>query len=281
MINYYLLTKPGIILGNLFTVAAGFLLATNGSIDIKLFFVTLTGLGFVMASACVLNNYIDQPIDRKMERTQDRPLVKGTISEKNAIYFAIILGVMGAGILWTFTNLLTLLIAIFGFLVYVVLYSLWKAYTEYGTAIGSIAGAVPPVVGYCSVSNNLDSGAIILFLMLVSWQMPHFFAIALLHLKDYTAAKIPVLPVKHGMHRTKIHMVIYIMSFIFIALLLPIFNYTGQLFLIFTLIFGLTWLYFGIKGLKKENDPFFAKTMFYQSLQVMAAICMAIAIEKI
>ena len=88
---------------------------------------------------------------------------------------------------------MTVFVAGIGFFVYVVLYSLWKCHTIYGTAIGSVAGAVPPVVGYCAVSNHFDAGALILFAMMVLWQMPHFFSIALMHFDDYVAAEIPVL----------------------------------------------------------------------------------------
>src|SRR5436853_2752810 len=126
MINYYLLTKPGIILGNLITVAAGVVLASKGSLYLPLFLATMAGLGFIMASGCVLNNYIDRHVDRKMSRTKERPLVKGTISGRNAILFAIILGLIGNAILLRYTNLLTSLIADIGFFVYVVLYSMWK-----------------------------------------------------------------------------------------------------------------------------------------------------------
>ena len=239
MINYYLITKPGIILGNLITVAAGFLLASKGRIDFWLFFATLIGLAFIIASACVFNNYIDRQIDKKMERTKKRALVTGLISGRNAIAFAIFLGILGSLILLFNTNLLTVLVASVGFLVYVVLYSLWKCRTIYGTAIGSIAGAVPPVVGYCAVSNHFDVGALILFTMLVLWQMPHFFSIAMWHFDDYVAAEIPVLPVKKGMLRTKIHMVLYIVAFIFTAMLLTLFDYTGYVYLAVTTTLGL------------------------------------------
>ena len=100
MINYYLLTKPGIILGNLITVAAGFLLASKGMIDFWLFFATLMGLALIMASACVFNNYIDRQIDKKMKRTKNRALVTGLISGRNAIVFAIFLGIIGNLILF-------------------------------------------------------------------------------------------------------------------------------------------------------------------------------------
>lgn len=281
MINYYLLTKPGIILGNLITVAAGFLLASKGVIDFGLFFATLLGLALIMASACVFNNYIDRKIDKKMERTKNRVLVQGLISGRNAIYFAIFLGIVGNAILLFYTNLLTVFVAGVGFFVYVVLYSLWKCRTIYGTAIGSIAGAVPPVVGYCAVSNHFDAGALILFTMMVLWQMPHFFAIAMYHLDDYSAAKIPVLPVIKGMMRTKIHMMLYIIGFIFSAVMLTVFNYTGYLYLAVALCFGLTWLVLCARGFKSDNDQIWGGQMFRLSLVLIAAICFAIPFDVV
>jgi protoheme IX farnesyltransferase len=279
MINYYLLTKPGIILGNLVTVAAGFLLASKGTIDLWLFFATLLGLAFIMASACVLNNYIDRQVDKKMERTKNRALVTGLIAGHNAILFAIILGLIGNLILLLYTNLLTVMVAGSGFFVYVVLYSFWKCRTVYGTAIGSIAGAVPPVVGYCAVSNHFDAGALILFTMLVLWQMPHFFAIALYHFDDYVAAKIPVLPIQKGMLRTKIHMVLYIFGFILTAMLLTFFHYTGYIYLIVTTSIGLTWLGLCLKGFKSPNDQVWGKHMFRLSLLMIGVMCVVIPFD--
>jgi protoheme IX farnesyltransferase len=281
MINYYLVTKPGIILGNLVTVTAGFLLASKGAVDPWLFLSTLGGLGFIIASACVFNNFIDRQLDRKMERTKDRVLAKGLISESNAIFFAVGLGIAGGLLLLLRTNLLTLFVASIGFFVYVVLYSLWKGRTIYGTAIGSIAGAVPPVVGYCAVSNHFDAGALILFLMLVLWQMPHFFAIALFHLEDYTAAGIPVLPIQKGVFRTKIHMLLYIFSFSTMAMMLTFFNYTGYLFLIVASSCGLTWLWLCARGFNTEDDSLWGRRMFRLSLVLIAAICLAIPLDTV
>lgn len=281
MINYYLLTKPGIIMGNLVTLAAGFFLASKGAVDIWLFFQTLLGLTFIMASACVFNNYIDRQIDKKMERTKNRVLAKGLISGSNAILFATLLGVIGALILIQYTNPLTVFVAAIGFFVYVVLYSLWKSRTIYGTAIGSVAGAVPPVVGYCAVSNQFDIGALILFAMLVLWQMPHFFSIALLHFKDYTAAKIPVLPILKGVWRTKIHMVLYILSFIATATMLTFFNYTGYLYLIVTISVGVLWLSLCVKGFKIDNDQRWGGQMFRLSLLMIGAICFIIPFDLV
>lgn len=281
MINYYLITKPGIILGNLVTVAAGFLLASKGIMDYTLFLATLAGLAFIMASACVFNNYIDRQTDKKMKRTKSRALASGLISEYSAISFAILLAIAGNIILFLFTNFLTVLVAASGFFVYVVLYSLWKCYTIYGTAIGSFAGAVPPVVGYCAVSNQFDLGAAILFAMLVLWQMPHFFSIAVYHYDDYAAADIPVLPVKKGLLRTKIHMLMYILAFILSAALLAFFNYTGYLYLVVAITTGLAWLGLCVKGFTSDDEQLWGQRMFYASLITICLICFVIPFDVI
>lgn len=279
MINYYLLTKPGIIMGNLLTVAAGFLLASKGSIDLWLFFATLMGLAFVMASSCVFNNYINREDDKKMERTKNRALVTGLISGKNAIVFGIALGIIGGLILFLYTNLLTVIVAGIGFFVYVILYSFWKCRTIYGTAIGSIAGATPPVVGYCAVSNHFDMGGLILFMIMVLWQMPHFFAIAMYHLDDYTKADIPVLPVKKGIFRTKIHMMVYILGFVLTASMLTFFNYTGYMYLLVTTSVGLAWLGLCLLGFKRDNNQLWGRQMFRLSLVMIIATCFVISLR--
>ncbi len=271
--------KPKIILGNLITVAAGFLLASKGQVDFWLFFMTIIGLAFIIASSCVFNNYINRQIDKKMERTKNRALVVGLISGRNAIVFATFLGIIGSLILLLYTNLLTVIIAFVGFFVYVVLYSFWKCRTIYGTAIGSISGAVPPVIGYCAVSNQFDLGAFILFLIMVFWQMPHFFSIAMYHFDDYVAAKMPVLPVQKGMLRTKIHMLFYIIGFILASLMLTIFDYTGYVYLIVTMSIGVAWLGLCMKGFKSDNDQLWGRNMFHMSLLVIIAICFIIPLD--
>lgn len=280
MINYYLITKPGIVLGNLICVASAFLLASKGALPLALFLATVLGLGLVMASACVFNNYIDRPLDKKMERTKNRALVKGLISDKNALLFATLLGIAGFAILYKYTNELTAAVAFIGFFVYVILYSLWKSKTVYGTAIGSIAGAVPPLVGYLAVQNKIDLGALILFSMLVLWQMPHFFSIALYRQDDYLKANIPVLPIVKGPLHTKVRMLCYIVAFIFASALLTYNNYTGYLFLGVATMASLLWLYNCLRGFSEENDnKIFGKSMFRTSLVVINAICIMIPLE--
>lgn len=281
MINYYLLTKPKIVMGNLVTLVAGFLLASKGTFDIPLFLQTFLGLALIMASACVFNNYIDRKVDKKMSRTKNRPLVTGRISVRNALAFATGLALIGVLVLFAYTNLLTVIVAAVGFFVYVVLYSLWKCHTIYGTAIGSIAGAVPPVIGYTAVSNQLDLGAWILFLMLILWQMPHFFAIALYHFDDYTAAKIPVLPIMKGVARTKIHMLIYILAFMLTAALLTFFHYTGYVYLAVATVTSLMWLWLCLKGFQNVNPQQWGKHMFQLSLLIIISICIVIPFDTI
>ena len=281
MINYYLLTKPGIIMGNLVTVAAGFLLASKGEIQFWLFLQTLLGLALIMASGCVCNNYIDRQIDKKMERTKNRALVQGLISGRSALLFATVLGVAGGVVLAHYTNRLTVCVAASGFFVYVVLYSFWKCHTIFGTAIGSIAGAVPPVVGYCAVSNRFDAGAVILFAMMVLWQMPHFFAIAMYHFDDYVKAGVPVLPVMKGPLRTKVHMVFYIMGFIVTTGLLTLFHYTGYVYLVVAFTLGIAWLVLCLKGFDSSNDRLWGQQMFRLSLVIICAICFVIPFDVV
>lgn len=215
MIKQYLqVTKPGIIFGNLISVVGGFLLASKGNIDYPLFLATLVGVSLVVASGCVFNNYIDRDIDKKMERTKNRVLVKGLIQPKISLVYATLLGIAGGALLYFAANALSMWLALAGFIIYVGVYSLYmKRNSVYGTLIGSLSGAAPPVIGYCAVSNEFDAGALILLLIFSLWQMPHSYAIAIFRFKDYQAANIPVLPVVKGISVAKNHITLYILAF--------------------------------------------------------------------
>lgn len=269
--SYCLLTKPGIILGNVITTVGGFALASKGQIDFLLFFATLIGLSFVIGSACAFNNYIDREADVKMDRTKNRALARGDISGRSALIFGGAIGALGATILGMSTNLRTLSVALFGFLVYVVLYSFSKYRSIHGTLIGSIAGAVPPVVGYCAVSNKLDAPAWILFAIIVMWQMPHFFSIAIYRMDDYIKAGIPLLPVQKGMIQTKVQMILYIIGFIATSSLLSLLDYTGITYFFIVLLLGGIWLALGLQGFKSSNDIRWARKMFVFSLLMITA----------
>jgi heme o synthase len=277
--SYYMLTKPGIIMGNLVTAAAGLALASKGHIDYLLFFITLLGLSFIIASACVCNNYLDRDMDQKMARTKNRPLVKGVISVQNALAFAAVLGGLGTLVLGVYTNFITTCAALTGFFAYVVLYGVWKYRSIHGTLIGSIAGAVPPVVGYTAVTNSLDLGAFLLFIIVMLWQMPHFYAIAMYRLEDYAAASIPVLPVIKGAYETKVHMLLYVIAFIVAALSLPFFGYTGYGYMTVCFGLGAIWLWVSIQGFTSSNDRLWARKMFLFSLVVVTVLCLMISVD--
>lgn len=205
--TYYGLTKPGIVYGNALTATAGFFLASSGTIDWALLFVTLVGLSCIIASACVFNNYFDREIDAQMERTKNRALPAKQISGHNALIFASVLGFLGAALLFFFTNTLTLAVALFGLFVYVALYTPLKRATPHALWAGAIAGATPPVVGYTTVTNSLDFYALALFVFLFLWQIPHFLSIALYRYEEYKAAGIPLLiqesPSEETRHRAR------------------------------------------------------------------------------
>ena len=268
--RYFFLTKPGIILGNAVTAAGGFALASRGNIDFGLFLATLVGLSLVVASACVFNNYTDRHSDAKMERTKNRVLVKGVIPERSALLFAVLLGLFSFLVLALYTNFLTVTVAFSGFFIYVVLYGIWKHRSTLGTVIGSFSGGVPPVVGYCAVSDHFDLGAFLLFLVMVFWQMPHFLAIAMYRLDDYAAASIPVLPVQKGGYVTKVYMLFYIVAFVVATCMLTVLGYTGCLYLGFSVVLGMVWLWQCLRGFWSKDEKLWARRMFLFSLLVVA-----------
>src|SRR3990167_3514634 len=276
--KYYYLTKPGIIRGNVITAAAGFLLASKSEFILGTFVAMLVGISLVIASACVLNNYIDRKIDAKMERTKKRALVSGSISVQNAIIFASVLGFAGLVSL-SFTNLLTICLALIGVIFYVVFYGIAKRKTVHGTLVGSVSGAIPISVGYCAASGAFDIGAILLFLVLVFWQMPHFYALAIYSKKDYQAAGIPALPIKKGNHSTKVQIVLYIIAFIIASYTLMVFGYTGYTYLLVMALLGVWWLRMAVQGFSTKNDEMWAEKVFGFSLIVLLAFSIMIAVE--
>jgi heme o synthase len=267
--NYYHLTKPGIIRGNLMTAAAGFFLAAKQEIEIKLLLATLLGTALIIAASCVINNFIDRKIDEKMSRTQKRALVTGVIGLKQALAYAGVLLAGGFLALASFTNWLTVAVGLAGFLAYVGLYSLFKRRSAYGTLVGSVSGAMPPLAGYVAVSNQLDTTALILFLILCFWQMPHFYAIAIYRKEEYAAAGLPVWPIKHGLASTRRQMIVFMVFYLLALVLLKIYGSAGLIFLIVNLSLGLAWLWFGLNKSAKQDYVKWAKQIFGLSLLVL------------
>jgi heme o synthase len=276
---YYRLTKPGIIYGNVLTAIAGFLLGSDGKIDFVRLLATLTGTALVIASACVINNYIDRDIDAKMKRTKKRALVSGTITGAQALTFAGLLGVIGLIVLATQTNMLTLWIGVIGFVDYVVLYTWSKRHTMFATLIGSISGATSITAGYTAATNTFDIGALLLFMILVLWQMPHFYAISLFRQDDYAAARIPVLPIVKGVLHTKIQILLYIAAFAATVVALTIFGVTGYTFVaVMGLLTGM-WLWRGLQGFEADDHVSWGRKMFLFSLVIIMALSALLSID--
>lgn len=283
MKKFISITKPGIIFGNLITVAGGFGLASQGSYNLILLLATLVGISLIIASGCVFNNIIDRDIDSLMERTKERVMVKGYLAPKVALVYGILLGCLGAWVLYYWANILTVYIALIGLFFYVVVYSLWfKRNSIYGTLIGSISGSIPPVVGYCAVSNKFDLGALILFGLLSVWQMPHSYAIAIFRFNDYSAAGIPVLPVKKGIQIAKRNMLLYVIVFMLISSLLTIYGYTGQYYLIAALAVGFWWIRLAASGFSKlTNDISWARKMFGFSIIAITLLSVMMSLNSV
>ena len=277
----YALAKPGIVYGNITTTLASFLFASRLHPDIAHLIAALLGLGLVIGSACVFNNYIDRRIDAMMERTRHRALVEGTISKHDALSFAILLGILGFCILFVWTNALTAALAGVGFVFYVVCYSWAKRRAYWGTLVGSVSGAMPIIVGYTAVTAKIDYAAVILFLTLVVWQMPHFYAIALNRMKDYERAGIPVLPLVYGARRTKLSIVLYVVVFIFAAETLSLKGYAGISYAVVIAIAGGWWLVLAVQGMGPDADPTWAKRVFKASLIVLLAFCTVLALSPL
>jgi protoheme IX farnesyltransferase len=265
--DYYQLTKPGIIYGNLITATAGFFLASNGLLNIWLLVSMLIGLALVMAGGCVFNNYLDYDLDLKMERTKERAQILDRISKQTLFIYGAILLILGFVILFIFTNLLTVGIALLGVLFYLGLYTPLKRFTVHSTLIGSIAGATPPLIGYCAVSNNFNLEAVLIFLLFVFWQLPHFFAIALYRLSDYTTAGLPVVPTRRSLLITKLQILGYIIAFACTALLFTLLSFTSVSFVATMMVISLVWLFYGLYGLQTTTDiRRWSRLMFFISL---------------
>ena len=278
--NFFSLTKPGIIFGNVITALGGFFLAAKGQINFSLLIFMLVGVSLVIASGCVFNNCIDRDIDKLMKRTQNRVMAKGLISMPVAIMYGFVVGALGIAALYFGTNLLVVIIALIGLFVYVVVYTLWlKRNSIYGTLVGSVSGAVPPVIGYCAVTNKFDVGAFILFLILSLWQMPHSFAIAIYRYDDYLAASIPVLPVKRGIPFTKLSMLLYTIAFAIATLMLTLLGYTGIGYFIVALIVGVYWSYIAISGFYTHNNKQWARKMFVFSIFGLIGLCIMMSVN--
>ncbi|MDO6705559.1 heme o synthase [Photobacterium sp. 1_MG-2023] len=284
MIKGYLsITKPGIIIGNLISVSAGyFLAAKTEGLNGPLLIYTLMGVALVIASGCVINNIFDRDIDQKMSRTQSRLLATGAINVDIAFVYAIVLLLSGTVLLYQQANPLSAVVVLLGFVFYVFFYTMWyKRTSVYGTLVGSVSGAVPPLVGYLAVTNYISLEAILLFTMFCLWQMPHSYAIAMFRMQDYKNAGIPVLPVVAGIQKARRHMMAYVVAFTAVALAMFALGFSGYEYLLVTSGVCLWWCVVTFRSLDENNFVQWSKSVFKTSLFVVTGISCVLGLELI
>lgn len=277
--KYYRLTKPGIIYGNLLSTVGAFFFASNGQNNLTILVSLIIGTSLIIGSACVFNNYIDRDIDSKMKRTKDRALVNGDIPDINALIFGGILAILGFLTLFILINPTTLLVGFTGFVWYVFIYTYSKRSTSLSTLIGTVSGATPPVAGYVAVTNRLDLASFILFMSLVFWQMPHFYAISIYRLKEYMQADIPLLSITKGVTRTKIEIIVYAGLFLITAPLLSVFGFASASYGIIIALISLIWIRTMIENFYIDQDKW-ARKVFGQSLIVLLVFSLSLGLNS-
>ncbi len=193
--SYVALTKPRIIELLLITTVPTMVLAERGWPSTWLVIVTLVGGTLAAGGANAINMYVDRDIDRLMERTRNRPLVTGVIAPRNALVFAVGLEIAAFAVLWAGANLLSATLALSATAFYVGVYTLWlKRTSRQNIVIGGAAGAVPVLVGWAAVTNDLGWAPLVVFGAMFFWTPPHFWALAIKYADDYRAANVPMLP---------------------------------------------------------------------------------------
>lgn len=277
------LIKIGIVNSNLITTFTGLFLAlqfTNRSFlqSIDLLILTLAGTAFIIAGSAAMNNWIDRDIDPLMERTKARPTVSGRFSGRFVFVLAMSFIVLGEVLLFA-VNTSAGLLGLAGVISYVVVYSMWsKRKHVSNTVVGSISGAIPPLVGYSAIEPQLGIGALALFLIMFVWQPPHFYALAMRRTEEYRAASIPMLPVVKGFTRTKKSMLAWVLLLFPLPFLL---SQLGPWFIGFATLLNIGWLYLAVKGFKAKDDMKWATTMFVYSINYMTILFVSIIIFSI
>ena len=262
---YYQLTKPGIIKGNAVHVLAGGLLASVMGVDWRALVGVLIGTSFIIASACVVNNYIDRDIDAKMKRTRKRPSVTGVVSPRAAGSYASVLALIGLYVLFAFTGPLVVVIGAIAYFFYVVVYGYAKRHTVHSTLIGAIPGALPAMAGYVAVDGILSVSALLVFLLVFLWQMPHFYAISVFRKHEYKAAGVPVRAVVKPIVVVKRYVLAYMIAYLGCIVLLIAFDVIGSPSAVLLLAGAGYWLATYAR-MRSADDERWARSIFGASL---------------
>ena len=277
--SYYQLCKPNVVYMMLICAFVGMLLAEQSVGSYSYLFVSLVGIAFCAASAAAINQVIDRKSDASMTRTDQRPLPKGELSVMHASLFAILIGTIGASILYVYVNTLTMLLTIASLIGYAFIYSIYlKRATPQNIVIGGLAGAAPPLLGWSSVTNTIDPYALLLVLIIFVWTPPHFWALAIYRKEEYAKESIPMLPVTHGVVFTKLQIVLYTIILFIVSLLPYVVLMSGIIYFISALVLSSAFLYYSVNLYYSDNDED-AMSTFQFSIYYIFLIFLALLID--
>ena len=279
--DFFTLSKPVIVALLLVTTYSGLVAGSKAMPPASLTFWTLLGGALAAAGSSALNQYIDRELDKNMQRTSKRPLADGRLTAAEGLSYGLALSLISYYVMAGFVNLLAALLSLAGIFYYVIFYSVWlKKATVQNIVIGGGAGAIPPMVGWAAATGHLGLAAWILFAIVFMWTPPHFWALAIVRMKDYEKAGVPMMPVIHGEERTRRHILVYTIELIAVTLLLPLFNLAGTIYLVSALVLGGFLLYAAWRVFKIGGNKV-AWTMYRWSSMYLAFIFLAIMIDAV
>jgi protoheme IX farnesyltransferase len=270
--DYYALTKPRVVQLLVFTAIVGMFLATPGMVPWDALLFGSLGIGLAAASGAAVNHILDQRADAAMTRTRRRPLPSGRVNERDALAFALALGLAGLAMLILWVNALTAALTFLSLIGYAVVYTVFlKRATPQNIVIGGAAGAAPPVLGWAAVTDHVSGYALLLFLIIFTWTPPHFWALAIARKADYEKAEIPMLPVTHGEELTKSFVLYYTILLVIVSLLPYLTGMSGMLYLLGAVLLDAGFLGYAIK-LKFAPRPGTAMKTFTFSISYLMAL---------
>ena len=278
---YYELTKPSITFMILISTALGYFIGGNGISNYQHFILTLLGSCMISSGAGALNHFAESESDKVMYRTSLRPIPAGIISSKNAMIFGVALVLIGSGLLYSFINPLTCVLALITALMYLFVYTPLKKLTWLNTSIGAIPGSLPPIGGWVAATESLDPEAWILFAILFLWQHPHFYAIALMFKDDYKKAGLKMLPVEEpDGARTNRQIIWHALLLIPVSVMPVYINLLGMIYFWAALFLGIGYLFSGFI-LAKQYSVNNARLVLKVSVFYLPILFLTIMVDKL
>ena len=277
--DYYEMCKPRVVLLMILTSLVGMFLAVPGMVPLDVLLLGNLGIALVAGSGAAFNHLIDRKIDVLMKRTHNRPLAQGRVDATQATVFAVAIGVLGMAILLLWVNALSAWLTLASFVGYAFIYTGYlKHATPQNIVIGGLSGAMPPLLGWSAVTGTIEADALILVLIIFAWTPPHFWALAIHRKDEYAKSGVPMLPVTHGEHVTKIHIMVYTAILIVVSALPYFSGMSGILYLAAALLLGAGFMWWSSK-LMFRPGPTTAMDTFKYSIVYLALLFVALVID--